>query len=150
MARKTFYMDKHGIRVDGCANKTEARKAWVAKRDAFARVAAECRPWVFAYAGHVLVVAPLPEGWEYTIVRPSDPAGVRHASCYFNAALQCEAIAQGLAALAQNVWTRECPDDGAMWDDMVACARMRGDEIANQRYEFLHVVEFWRAHPIAA
>lgn len=148
--KKTYHHEQDGIRVDGCANKTDARKAWEAKRAEFAKVSAECRPWVFNYRGHVCIVAPLVDGWEYTIVSPDTREGLRSASCYYGAASQVAAIADALGALAQNVWTREVADDAAMFDDMVKAARMFPAEIAYQRDNFLHVVAHWRAHVIAA
>lgn len=113
--RKTHYFEQDGIRVDGHATKTEARKAWETTRDAFAKAAAESRPWIFHYAKHVVVVAPLPSGWEYTIVRPDDKQALLHASCYFGAANQVAAIVQALGALVQSIWTRECLDDGVLF-----------------------------------
>ena len=148
MTRKTFHCDRDGIRVEGHVSKTAALKAWIATRDAFAKVAAECRPWVFARAGHVLTVAPQPYWWEYTIVRP-DSDGVINATCYFGAESQVKAIAAGLGALAHNVWARECPDDAAMFDDMVRAACMLPSELTYEREQFLRDVEFCRAHAIA-
>lgn len=146
---KTYYMDKDGIRVEGLPNKTAARKAWTEARDAFAKRAAECGTWTFAYGGYVVVVTPRQHDWEYTIVSPTD-GGVRHGSCYYGAPNQVKAIVVALGALVQRLWTRETPDDGALFDDVMRLARVHPDEAIQERSSFVYVAQHWRNHPVAA
>jgi hypothetical protein len=147
---KTFYLEQHGIRVDGCHNKTEARKAWEAARDEFVERAAD-GPWIFATHGHTVVVTaePCANCWSYTIVRPDD-SGRRWHSCSFTASSQIAAIAVAIGSLAQNVWTSDIPDDGAFFDALVVAARLTAQEARNERANYVTVTAHWRSHPIAA
>ncbi len=151
MARKTYYLEKYGIRVEGCRNQTEARKQWEAARDEFVDRATACPPWVFAFRGHVAVVTALPhaDSWEYTIVRPND-SGRKTGQCFYSAPSQIAAIAEALGALAQQVWSRDIANDGEFFDSMVTLARLSSYEAKSQRDNFTHVTAYWRNHPIAA
>lgn len=149
MARKTYYMEQDGIRSNGHATKTDARKAWAAIRDDFAKRSAECGVWTFAIEGYVCIVSPLPEGWQYWVITPKR-RGVIGAACYYNAPSQVHAICSALGALAQSMWTREIIDDGEWFDNLAKLARIHPNEIAEERANFVHVTEFWRSHPVAA
>ena len=149
--RKTFYLEQDGIRVDGCLNKTAARKAWEDTRDNFAKRAAECGTWVFNYRGHVLIVEALApcDTWMYRIVRPDTAPGVVGSSCVYGAASQVAAICQALGALVQSLWSRDC-DDAELFDGMVKAARIFPAEMTAHRSDFMYLVSRWRESQSAA
>lgn len=151
MARKTYYLDKLGIRVEGCRNQTEARKQWEAARDEFVDRATACPPWVFGWHGYALIVTaePYKNSWSYTIV-PPDHMGRHHASCYYSAPSQIAAIAEAIGSLAQSVWTRDIPNDGEFFDQLICAARLTAEEVRSQYSNFVTVTAHWRSHPIAA
>jgi hypothetical protein len=151
MARKTYYLEQHGIRVDHCRTKTEARKLWESKRDEFVERAASCPQWVFAFHGHVAIVnvEPYKDSWSYTIVSPNH-SGRRHGSCFYSAPSQVAAIAVALGSMAQAIWTRDVPDDGALFDEILSAARITAAETKLERFYFVTVTAFWRQNPIAA
>jgi hypothetical protein len=145
---KTHYLEKHGIRVDGCRTMKEAREAWIAARDEFVDRATACPPWIFAFRGHfaVLSAEPHSNSWSYTIACPDDE-GRRFASCFFSAPSQIAAIAITLGAMAQRAWSRDIADDGDYFDSMVRAARLTAAEASKERADFVHVAAFWRQHP---
>lgn len=148
MSRKTVYIERQGIRVEA-ANKTEAEAAWKAARDSFVSRAVES-PFVFVWQGAVLVVSATAHGWHYGITVLAEKSGVQRAICYYDAESQTAAIAVGLGAMAQRLWNRSVVDDAEYFDSMVKAAGLYESEVKRQREDFLRVVEFWRAHPVAA
>lgn len=148
MSRKTVYIERQGIRVEA-TNKTEAESAWKAARDSFVSRAVES-PFVFSWRNGVLVVSAITHGWQYGVIVPAEKSGVQRASCYYDAESQTAAIAVGLGAMAQRLWNRSVVDDAEYFDSMVKAAGLYESEVKRQREDFLRVVEFWRAHPVAA
>lgn len=148
---KTYYLEKFGIRVDGCRNKTEARKQWEMARDEYVDRSTACPPWVFAFDGHTVVVTAEPHAnsWSYTIVKPGD-SGKKHGSCFYNAPSQIAAIAIALGALAQAAWSIDIDDDSEWFDHIVASARLIAQEAAHERSSFVTVAAHWRKHQLAA
>jgi hypothetical protein len=146
MARKTYYVERLGIRVDGYPTITAARKAWETARDQWCDISTSCPPYVLAFRGHVLIVVPKQgaNNWEYTLVTPQH-SGVRYASCYYGAKSQIAAIVEGLSALAQAVWSRNVPDDGALFDEIVVAARITAAEARHKCSDFVYLTSQWRA-----
>ena len=77
-------------------------------------------------------------------------SGVRHASCYFGAQSQIAAIAVGLGAMAQAMWSRDIPDDAEFFTELATVARVSLHEARAEYDNFRHVTAFWRAHPVPA
>lgn len=149
MAKKTYYVERLGIRVDGFRTVTEARKAWEAKRDEFCERASQ-GPHVFRFAGFTCVVAPSPHGWEYTIVESGRVDGIVRAQCHYGAASQVEAIAVAVGAVAQRAWPADVQDDSAFFDYVAWCAGLRPAEVKSGRDDFVYLARHWRATQAAA
>jgi hypothetical protein len=142
MPRKTYKMEKLGIYVDGCPNKTDAKKAWEAKRDQWCERSTTCPPHAFSYGRIVCIVSPRVYDWEYTIIDTACHAGVRTPSCMYRAESQVKAIAAAVSAVAQWAWSRQDSDetsDAELFDRIAKAAGLRDGEAKSERSDFIYL-----------